>query len=162
MRFRKQTRTGWVNRLLIWSLFLVCAGGVFASATEKASAAPPYDPPGPDRYSVTVVDYTKYFWWLVHWGEDDVECKIETDHEGLPTPGDIYIDCGEDLYDKWIKQKPCLKVNVADCKGFYLHLAGTEPAQKEVSTKFPPATAVTRKTWSYVFLVFATLSLSWF
>ncbi|HET9910637.1 MAG TPA: hypothetical protein VFQ13_02045 [Anaerolineales bacterium] len=108
------------------------------SATEKASAAPPSDPPGPDRYSVTVVDYTKYFWWLIHWGEDDVECKIEIDHEGLPTPGDIYIDCGEDLYEKWIKQKPCNLHDVDLCKGFYLHLAGTEPAQKEVSTKLPP------------------------
>src|SRR5512134_3066530 len=138
MGFRRQTRTRWVSRLLILSLFLVCAGGVFGSVTEKVSAAPPSDPPGPDRYSVTVVDYTKYFWWLIHWGEDDVECKIEIDHEGLPTPGDIYIDCGEDLYEKWIKQKPCNIHNVDLCKGFYLHLAGTEPAQKEVSTKLPP------------------------
>lgn len=137
MRFCKETRIGWASRLLIFSLFLAFAGSVFAFA-PNAFAAPPADPPGPDRYSVTVVDYTKYFWWLIHWGESDVECKIVTDHEGLPTPGDIYIDCGEDLYEKWIKQKPCLKVDVADCKGFYLQLAGTKPAQKEVSTKLPP------------------------
>jgi len=121
------------------SLLLAFVGSTFASA-PKVEAAPSYDPPGPDRFSVTVVDYTKYYWWLIHWGEDDVECEIVTDHEGLPTPGDIYIDCGQDLYEKWIKQKPCGEKDVAECKGFYLFLANSEPAQKEVSAKLPPPT----------------------
>jgi hypothetical protein len=138
MRFNQETQTRWVNRLLILSLLLVFAGGVF-TFVPHAAAAPPSDPPGPDRYSVTVVDYTKYFWWLIHWGEDDVECYVETDHEGLPTPGDIYVDCGEDIYETWIKQKPCLERFVTECKGFYLYLADSEPAQKEVSTKLPPS-----------------------
>ncbi len=137
MRLNRETRTGRVNRLLSIGLLLVFAGGIFASV-PRAVAAPASQPPGPDRYSVTVVDYTRYFWWLIHWGEDDVECEIETDHEGLPTPGDIYVDCGEDLYEKWIKQKPCDQHDVALCKGFYLYLADSEPAQKEVSTKLPP------------------------
>ncbi|MGE5776213.1 MAG: hypothetical protein ACM33V_08330 [Chloroflexota bacterium] len=139
MSFSKETRIGWVNRLLLVSLLLVLAGGVFISV-PRAVAAPSYEPPGPDRFSVTVVDYTKYYWWLIHWGEDDVECYLETDHDGLPTPGDIYVDCGEDKYEKWLKQKPCLERDVSQCKGFYLYLAGSEPAQKEVATKLPPPT----------------------
>jgi len=139
MRFNRETWTGWRNRLLSLSLLLALAGSVFASVSQVA-AAPAYDPPGPDRFSVTVVDYNKYYWWLIHWGEDDVECEIITDHEGLPTPGDIYVDCGQDLYQKWIKQKPCQEVDVNTCKGFYLFLADTKPAQKEVSTKLPPPT----------------------
>jgi hypothetical protein len=87
-----------------------------------------------------VVDYTKYFWWLIRWGEDDVECKIKVDHEGLPTPGDIYVDCGEDIYEKWVDQEPCTDVDVNQCKGFYLVLADSKPAQKEISTKLPPPT----------------------
>ena len=137
MRSTKETQTRRVNRLLLLSLLLVFAGGVFVSV-PRADAAPAHQPPGPDRFSITEVDYTKYFWWLIHWGEDDVECYIEIDHEGLPTPGDIYVDCGEDMYEKWIRQKPCLLSDVALCKGFYLYLAGTEPAQKEVATKLPP------------------------
>ncbi|HLO29989.1 MAG TPA: hypothetical protein VK249_12680 [Anaerolineales bacterium] len=137
MGCNKATRIGWANRLLTLSLLLALAGSVFASVPQ-AVAAPSYEPPGPDRFSVAVVDYTKYTWWLIHWGEDDVECEIVTDHEGLPTPGDIYIDCGKSLYDKWIKQKPCQERDVALCKGFYLFLADSEPAQKEVSTKLPP------------------------
>ncbi len=139
MRMNRETRVGWVNRLFMLSLLLAVVGGAFSSS-PRAVTAQGEQPPGPDRFSVTVVDYTKYFWWLVHWGEDDIECEIETDHEGLPTPGDIYVDCGEDLYEKWIKQKPCNLRDVALCKGLYLHLADSKPAQKEVSTKLPPAT----------------------
>src|SRR5829696_411185 len=139
MRFVNKNRGKWRNQLLMLSLLLTFAGTAFASG-PRAAAAPPYEPPGPDRFSVTVVDYTKYFWWMFYLGEDDVECKIVTDHEGLPTLGDIYVDCGENLYEKWLKQKPCLETDVNLCKGLYLHLVDTKPAQKEVSTMLPPPT----------------------
>ena len=106
MRLDHETQLRWRKRLLTLSLALTFAISVYASTPEGA-AAQGTAPPGPDRYSVTVVDYTKYFWWMFYLGEDDIECKIVTDHEGLPTPGDIFVDCGEELYEKWIKQKPC-------------------------------------------------------
>jgi hypothetical protein len=137
MRFNRETRIGWGNLLMTLSWLLALAGSFFASPA-RVSAAPRYDPSGPDRFSVTVVDYTKYTRWLIHWGENDVECEVITDHEGLPTPGDIFVDCGEDLYNKWLKNKPCLEADVALCKGLYFFLANAEPAQKEVSTKLPP------------------------
>ena len=139
MRFFGKNQVGWRIRLVALSLLLSFAGSAFAALPNKA-AAPPQVPPGPDRFTVTVVDYTKYTWWVIRWGETDVECVVTTDHEGLPTPGDIYVDCGEDIYDKWLKQKPCNEIDVALCKGFYLFLAKSEPAQKEVSTPLPPAT----------------------
>ena len=140
MRLDHETRFLWRKRLVTLSLVLAFAGTAYASAPRKA-AAPDPAPPGPDRYSVTVVDYTKYFWWMFYMGEDDIECKIKTDHEGLPTPGDIFVDCGEDLYEKWIKQKPCPEIDPNSCLGFlYLHLVDTKPAQKEVSTILPPPT----------------------
>jgi hypothetical protein len=139
MAFLREPRAGWANQLLTLSLLLAFAGTLFASA-PRAAAAPPYDPPGPDRYAVTVVDYTKYFWWMFYIGEDDVECEVVVDHEGLPTPGDVYVDCGEDLYEKWLKQKPCTEVDVRRCQGLYFQLVDTKPAQKEVSTLLPPPT----------------------
>ena len=100
-------------------LVLMLAGSAFMSSSAGL-AAPAQAPPGPDRYSVITVDYTIYYWWMRRWGEDDVECKLEVDHEGLPTPGDIYVDCGEEIYDKWITQKPCTEPNPDLCKGFFL------------------------------------------
>jgi hypothetical protein len=127
------------NKFLLWmlTLLLMLAGSAFMSSSAGL-AAPAQAPPGPDRYSVVTVDYTKYFWWMRRWGEDDVECKIKVDHEGLPTPGDIYVDCGEEIYDKWITQQPCTEPNTDLCKGFFLVLVDSEPAQKEVATKLPP------------------------
>lgn len=134
MRQDNGNRIKWRTRLITLSLFLVLAGSAFGSFS-RGSASPSEAPPGPDRYSVTTVDYTKYFWWMIYWGETEVECKIEVDHEGLPTPGDIYVDCGEKIYDKWIDQKPCTEFDVTRCNGFYLVLVDSKPAQKQISTK---------------------------
>ncbi|HEY3475669.1 MAG TPA: hypothetical protein VGK56_13750 [Anaerolineales bacterium] len=139
MAFTKETAAGWANRLLTLSLLLALAGTVFASA-PRAAAAPAAQPTGPDRYAVTVVDYIKYTWWMFYLGEDDFECEIVVDHEGLPTPGDVFVDCGEDLYEKWLRQKPCRETDVNLCQGLYLHLVDTKPAQKEISTILPPPT----------------------
>ena len=111
------------NKIQLWmlTLLLLLAGNAFMSSSAGL-AAPAQAPPGPDRYSVVTVDYTKYYWWMRRWGEDDVECKIKVDHEGLPTPGDIYVDCGEEIYDKWITQQPCTEPNPDLCKGFFLVL----------------------------------------
>lgn len=120
--------------LLMLSLFLALAGSAFAS-TSRGVAAPSNVPPGPDRFAVVTVDYTKYFWWLIEWDQSDVICKIEIDHEGMPTPGDIYIDCDEDVYDAWLEQKPCIELDTKLCKGFYVVLIGKEAAKKDISTK---------------------------
>jgi len=129
-------RIRWRRRLLTLSLLIVLTGSVFASSS-RGLAAPSQStaPPGPDRYTVTIVDYTKYFWWMIHWNETEVECAIEIDHEGMPTPGDVYVDCGEELYDKWVSQQPCTEFDVTKCTGFYMVLIGQEPAQKKISTK---------------------------
>ena len=137
MRKATGTLNQWRKWLITLSLVSVCAGAGATSTPQKAAAAA-NDPPGPDRFAVTTVDYTKYFWWLIRWGEHDHECDIEVDHEGMPTPGDIYVDCGADIYDEWVNQGPCLEIDVSQCKGFYLVLMGSEAAQKQVSTKLPP------------------------
>jgi len=141
------------KRLLRLSLLLVLAGSGFASSS-RGLAAPSQStaPPGPDRYSVTTVDYTQYFWWMIHWNETEVECAIEVDHEGMPTPGDIYVDCGEKLYDKWVSQKPCKEFDVNLCDGYYVVLIDQQPAQKKISTKLqPPIVQVTLENCNPVY-----------
>jgi len=123
---------------LTLGLLAAAAGSAFASY-YRGAAAPSYLPPGPDRFSVITVEYTKYFWWMLEWdGTGDVICKLEVDHDGLPTPGDVYVDCGEDLYDSWVEQQPCLEIDTTRCRGFYMVKIGSEPASKEISTKLAP------------------------
>jgi len=132
-------------------LLLALAGSVFASFS-RGSAAPRLDPPGPDRFSVTTVNYTKYFWWMIYWRETEVECVIEIDHEGMPTPGDVYVDCGEDYYEEWVNQKPCTETDITLCNGLYVVPVGSEPAQKEIATKLPaPIVQVTLENCSPVY-----------
>jgi hypothetical protein len=137
MRQENGIQLGRTMRLMMLSLLLVLAGSGFASSQRQAGA-PSNDPPGPDRFSVTVVEYTKYHWWMARWGTNQLICEIEVDHEGLPTLGDIYVDCAEDDYEDWVEQKPCREYDVNLCKGNYLVLIGSEPAKKEISTKLPP------------------------
>lgn len=123
--------------LLTVGLLLAVAGSAFASF-HRGAAAPTSEPSGPDRFAVVTVQYTKYFWWMIEWDRSDVICKLEVDHEGLPTPGDVYVDCGDSIYNNWIKQKPCLELDTAKCAGMYVVMIGKQPATKEVSTKLAP------------------------
>lgn len=127
------------RKLLLWmlGLLLAVAGSAFASYSRGAAQGS-NPPPGPDRFSVVTVNYTKYTWWMIRWGEHDHECELVVDHEGMPTPDDVYVDCGQTLYDKWIAQKPCLESDITLCKGFYMVMLGSEPATKDVSTKLAP------------------------
>ncbi|MEO5888161.1 MAG: hypothetical protein ABIQ77_10900, partial [Anaerolineales bacterium] len=54
------------NKIQLWmlALLLILAGSAFTSSSAGL-AAPAQVPPGPDRYSVVTVDYTKYFWWMI-------------------------------------------------------------------------------------------------
>jgi len=132
-------------------LFLALAGSAFASLA-RGVAAPSQVPPGPDRFAVVTVEYTKYFWWLIEWDQSDVICKIEVDHEGMPTPGDVYVDCGEDIYDIWVEQQPCKELNTKLCAGFYVVMIGSEPATKDVSTKLAaPVVQVTLENCNPVY-----------
>ena len=95
------------------------------------------DPPGPDRYTVIIQKYTSYEWWLSSWTGNTVVCIIDIDHDGLPTGGDIFKACGQDVYDEWIVTKPCQQGST--CDGYYLQLFKSFPAQRKVGVKQPPA-----------------------
>ncbi|MDQ2693021.1 MAG: hypothetical protein M3Y68_13370 [Chloroflexota bacterium] len=159
MGFNQVIGTEWAHRLFMLSLFLAIAGTVLASVPR--AAAQTSDPSGPDRYAVTVVDYTKYIWFMFYNGEDDIECKLVVDHEGLPTPGEVYTDCGEDLYEKWVNQKPCTDIDVNRCTGLFFHLVETRPAQKEISTILPPPTVqITLENCDPVYTAYTSICAS--
>ena len=132
--------------LLLLALTIACSGAVFTrdisealgTGFKPASANPP---PGPDRYTFISVQYTAYEWYLATWKDQVPLCSLITDHEGMPLPGEVYRDCGETIYEKWIVQKPCMATNKRTCTGFYISPVRNYPAEKEVPAELEPAAA---------------------
>jgi len=112
--------------------------GVALLTAAPAGAAALAGPPGPDRATVITVDYTAYEWWVASWNKNRVVCSITVDHKGQPTLGEVYTDCGEDVYDTFVEQKPCMTVITHDCTGYYMYLVDTRPATREMAVALPP------------------------
>jgi hypothetical protein len=118
--------------------FLSLSNG--SAGFESVSASNP--PPGPERYTLMTVEYTAYEWWMVTWKGNRVACSVMIDHEGIPTSGEVYRDCGAVIYEEWVSQKPCMaNLERESCEGYYVYLVGSKPAVKEVMTQLAPATA---------------------
>jgi len=106
-----------------------------------APAADPNPPPGPDRYSLITVDYTAFEWNLLTWKGKKFVCAITVDHEEIPTPGEVYRDCGQTVYQNWITQPPCNTNEVRNCDGYYAVLINSEPKQKDIAMQLAAASA---------------------
>jgi hypothetical protein len=124
-------------------ILAVLAGLVFAFGLSAAPAAAETPPPsGPDRVAVVIVDYISREWWLARWKDNKVLCQIFTDHEGLPTGGEVYQACGEDIYETWSATPPCEAIEEGNassgCPGYYLHFIKSAPAQRKIGVTLPP------------------------
>jgi hypothetical protein len=106
----------------------------------------PFDSPGIAqggvRFTTVTVPYTQYEWWLIRWETNEIKCQFYTDHEGLPTPAEVSINCGQTLATQWMRTPACSpKKNKTGCTGLYLHLVSITPAQKEIQVELPGPTA---------------------
>jgi len=120
---------------------LLALGGQSLLPGSKAVAAPPDDPPGPDRVVTINADFTAYTWWMATWDTNTVECTIVADHEGEPTPADILRDCGQAIYTDYMEQPPCYAPkHKGSCEGDYVYLVDTKVSQREITVKLPPPT----------------------
>lgn len=120
-------------------LFLV-AIGILALVRSSRQNVAALGPPGPDRYTRIKIDYTAHVWWMTRWSNNRVECELTVDHEGLPTPSEIYRDCGKDLYNEYIGQPSCFNADTTLCHGFYFYEVRTYPASREIIVSLPAAT----------------------
>lgn len=127
----------WLPGLL--SILIALSGTAFTRNLQPVSA--PNPPPGPDRYSVITVEYTSYVWGMSTWKNQKQVCTLKTDHDGLPLPEEVYRDCGETIYGKWLTQKPCFTNQKYTCEGYYISLLKSSPAEKEVAMQLAPASA---------------------
>jgi hypothetical protein len=97
-------------------------------------------PPGPDRVSPIMVDFTAYTWWMANWDDDRVECALVVEHDGMPTLGEIYAQCGEKIYLDYVEQPPCYAGgHKQSCEGYYIYLIDQKISQKQITVKLPAA-----------------------
>jgi hypothetical protein len=130
---------------LALALLLLFAGWILLSPPSLPAAAQGNlqqiviaTPRGPDRYTSLKVTYNQHEWWLTQWIDNKVVCQIYTDEEGLPTRSDVFYDCGEEIFKKWVSTNACNSLNPADCGGFYLHHIGAKEVEREIPLVLPP------------------------
>lgn len=116
----------------------------FAAHWQRGSAADQTTAQNPGRIASLVVNYTKTEWWLLRWSNNDLLCRIFTDHDGLPTPQETLTACGNTVYKEWKATPPCQKLSEDTglaplCTGLYLFKIGSQPADKTIVVTLPPA-----------------------
>ncbi len=93
------------------------------------------------RQTEITIPYIEYEWWLMRWSNNSHECQILVDHEGLPYPDDLFVQCGDSLYQEWLDTVACdpaLKGDkTSSCSGLYLHQIAFEPKEKVVLVDLP-------------------------
>jgi hypothetical protein len=124
-----------INIILLSGLLL--AGVMLVGSTNPATAE---EGEYPHRTTTIVVSYTEYEWWVRSWESNKHLCQVFTDYEGPPKANEIYIYCGEEIYETWANTETCpeaLKGNPDACTGVYLHLVSKTPKEKEVIIELP-------------------------
>lgn len=131
---RKPSRTTLLKIYLGLSLVILAW---VTLAPQQTAHAQDDAPPGPDRYTGQIEQYTAYLWWLTNWEGNEVVCQVVVDHEGLPTSSEIYTACGEKVHTAWLNTQACQQT---PCTGYYLHLIRSAPAERLVPVVLPPPT----------------------
>ncbi len=130
------------KRVLRWLVFLLVLLPLVLRSNRGIAAGDPTKQP-PPRQTTIVVSYSEYEWWLLRWSDNQIQCRLITDHEGLPTNAEVLNGCGGVLQAEWLATPPCPKLangsgNTAGCTGLYLHLVSIQPKQREVVVTLPP------------------------
>ncbi len=121
----------------IFVIFLVVIGAAIWITYRVAA-----DEPG--RQMTIVIPYIEYEYWLLSWQENEVECRVVIDHEGLPTSQDVLKSCGEGVQTEWLNTPSCNKIikgkgKISSCPGLYLILISSQPKEKEITIDLPQA-----------------------
>lgn len=135
MRNENPRKTLFSRKALL--ILVVFVGAILGSSLNHFQALADGEP---RRTTTIVVSYTQYEWWMFRWSDNEHLCHIYTDHEGFPTPTEIYIYCGESVYEYWAETTACPEAVSGDtenCSGVYLSLIGSTPKEKEVTVELP-------------------------
>jgi hypothetical protein len=126
-------RSAWLVCALLVVLAAAFAGSraLIARAQESSSL----------RKTTITVDTIGYDWWLVSYRNNFAVCTTTVEHEGKPTPQEIFEQCGQRIYDQWIESTPCTSLNdvsaISSCPGFYLVAMGSRNETKTIEVDLP-------------------------
>jgi len=120
----------WVKKAAIIICALLIVIGIWAESGKLVFAQ------DVERATTIIVEEIEYEWWLLSWSSNQVLCQIFTNHEGLPTLGEVAASCGDELANLWHSSPPCNKA--PDCSGLYVHMVSAEPRQVEIIIEMPP------------------------
>ena len=100
----------------------------------------------PGRQTTITIPIIESEWWLLAWEDNEIICRVLTDHDGLPTSDDVLKACGADIQAKWLSTPACNKIkmgksNTSSCPGMYLLKISSQPKEKKVVIDLPPAKA---------------------
>ena len=91
------------------------------------------------RWSQQTLTVNAYYWMLLTWSSNSLQCQIYIAHDGQPTPDEIEFACGEKVYKQWLATPGCSSDNPKSCKGLYLHYAGRQTEEVTQLVELPKA-----------------------
>jgi hypothetical protein len=138
---KRRWTTGLLLILIAISNLAFTSAAPPASSLDLAPASASNPPPGPDRFSVITVEYTTHEWNLRTWNGKKLACTLFSESDKVPQPYEIYRDCGETIYNKWMTQPLCNIHDVQSCTGYYAVLIKSIQKEKEIAMQLPAASA---------------------
>ena len=125
-----------IAAVLILGGWLIYGG---PTPAEVRAQDPDPTPEIPIRKATLTIQFTRYFWWLAEWTDNEIVCRLAVEHEGLPTYNEIEGLCSKKTAQAWLATSPC---NLAErpasqCPGLYFIERGSEPGQRQVEVELP-------------------------
>jgi hypothetical protein len=119
---------------VLFAALVIAGGNIWVNFGQAADE--------PERKLELIIPFTETTWWLTRWSNNQIECTVPTDHDGLPTHNEVYYACGENLYDDWVETPLCSpdsegEVVTETCDGLYLFLASKQPRDRTVVIDLP-------------------------
>jgi hypothetical protein len=130
--------------------FMLLLAWLFAPVSQGKPAAAQFVTPTPSalplpgasapRITTIQVPFNSYQWWLIRYSNNQIVCAFSVEHEGLPTPDDVFTFCDRKVYDEWVTTDPCNQAKVDalnQCPGFYLQVVGQRSGERPLEIELP-------------------------
>lgn len=88
------------------------------------------------RKTTLIVTFTETEWWLVHWTDNAIACRMYVEHEGIPTEDELLTACGQTIFNEWKNTTTCDEASDA-CEGYYLYPLTSYAGTREVEVELP-------------------------